>query len=60
MAGLTGRPPRVSLESVRMSRHRLFFDGSKAVRELGVAQTPVEDALGRAVAWFRSKGYVGA
>jgi dihydroflavonol-4-reductase len=58
MAGLTGRPPRVSLESVRMSRHRMFFDGSKAVRELGMAQTPVEDALGRAVAWFRNKGYV--
>jgi dihydroflavonol-4-reductase len=59
-AGLTGRPPRVSLESVRMSRHRMFFDGGKAVRELGLPQTPVEDALGRAVEWFRSKGYVRA
>ena len=54
----TGRPPRVSLESVRMARHRMFFDGGKAVRELGMPQTPVEDALARAVAWFRERGYV--
>ena len=60
VAGLTGRPPRVSLESVRMSRHRMFFDGGRAVRELGLPQSPVEDALGRAVEWFRSKGYVRA
>jgi dihydroflavonol-4-reductase len=55
----TGRVPRVPLEAVRMSRHRMFFDAGKAVRELGLPQTPVEDALARAVAWFRDKGYVG-
>ncbi len=60
LAGFLGRPPRVSLESVRMSRHRMFFDASKAVRELGLPQSPVEDALTRAVAWFRENGYVKA
>ncbi len=59
-AYVTGRPPRVSLESVRMSRHRMFFDPGKAVRELGLPQTPVEQALARAVAWFREKGYAHA
>jgi dihydroflavonol-4-reductase len=59
-AYVTGRPPRVSLESVRMSRHRMFFDAAKAVRELGLPQTPVEEALARAVAWFRERGYVRA
>jgi dihydroflavonol-4-reductase len=58
-ARVTGRPPRVSLESVRMSTHRMFFDAGKAIRELGLPQTPVEEALSRAVAWFREKGYVG-
>jgi dihydroflavonol-4-reductase len=58
-ARVTGRPPRVSLESVRMSTHRMFFDAGKAVRELGLPQTPVEEALSRAVAWFRERGYVG-
>jgi dihydroflavonol-4-reductase len=55
-----GRAPRVSLESVRMSQHRMFFDASKAVRELGLPQSPVEEALARAAAWFREKGYVRA
>lgn len=60
MARMTGRPPRVSLESVRMSRHLMYFSAGKAVRELGLPQTPVEEALGRAVAWFREHGYVAA
>ena len=59
VARVTGRPPRVSLESVRMSTHRMFFDAKKAVRELGLPQTPVEDALSRAVSWFRERGYAG-
>jgi dihydroflavonol-4-reductase len=41
-----------------MSRYRMFFDATKAVRELSLPQTPVEEALSRAVAWFREKGYV--
>jgi dihydroflavonol-4-reductase len=57
-ARVSGKPPRFSLESVRMSTHRMFFDASRAVRELGLPQTPVEEALSRAVEWFRAKGYV--
>lgn len=51
------RPPRVPLEGARMARKKMFFDGSKAVRELGVPQSPVEDALARAVGWFLERGY---
>jgi dihydroflavonol-4-reductase len=54
---LAGRDPRISLDAVRLARHRMFFDPSKAVRELGLPQTPVEDALRRAVDWFREHGY---
>ena len=54
---LLGREPRVSLESVRLSRHKMFFDAGKAVRELGLPQTPVEEPLRRAVAWYRENGY---
>jgi dihydroflavonol-4-reductase len=57
-AGLTGKAPEISLESVRMSTHRMFFDPGKAVRELGLPRTSVEEPLARAVAWFREKGYV--
>src|SRR5438046_10220453 len=49
------RPPRIPLEGVRMARKRMFFDGSKAVRELGMPQTPIDRALAEAVEWFRSR-----
>jgi dihydroflavonol-4-reductase len=55
-ARLSGGTPRVSLESARMATKRMFFDAGKAVRELGLPQGPVEDALGRAVAYFESRG----
>jgi dihydroflavonol-4-reductase len=57
-ARFTGRPPRATPEAVRMSRHRMFFDAGKAVRELGLPQSAIEPALARAVAWFSSHGYV--
>jgi dihydroflavonol-4-reductase len=56
-ARLLGRTPSVPLEGVRMSRDRMFFDASRAVRELGLPQSPVEDAFARAILWFREKGY---
>lgn len=55
---LVGRTPRVPLEAVRLSRYRMYFDPSKAVRELGLPQTPIEEPLQRAVDWFRAHGYV--
>jgi dihydroflavonol-4-reductase len=60
LARRLGRPPRVPLEAVRMSARRMFFDTSKAVRELGLPQSPIEPALERAVSWFRARGYVQA
>ena len=58
-ARLFGGEPRVPLDGVRLSRHKMYFDASKAVRDLGLPQTPVPQALERAVAWFRDNGYVG-
>ena len=58
-SGITRRPPRVSWESVRMSKREMFFNSAKAVRELGLPQGSVEEALSKAVHWFRRNGYVG-
>jgi dihydroflavonol-4-reductase len=55
---LACRAPDVPVESVRMSRHRMWFDSAKAVRELGLPQNPIDDALARAVHWFNEHGYV--
>jgi dihydroflavonol-4-reductase len=57
-ARLTGRTPQVSLTAVRMARKRMYFDPSKAVRELGLPQTDVRQALEDAVDWFRVHRYV--
>ncbi|MGH7165110.1 MAG: hopanoid-associated sugar epimerase, partial [Nitrospiraceae bacterium] len=54
---LTHRPPRIPLEGVRMAKYRMYYDCSKALRELGLPQTPVETGLEKAVGWFREHGY---
>ncbi len=51
-AGLTGTPPRVPLEGVRMARKKMWVSGEKARRELGFRPGPAETALARAVEWF--------
>ena len=55
--GLLGREPRVTLDSVRMGRKKMFASSAKAERELGWRVVPVDDALRRAVEWFRAHGY---
>jgi dihydroflavonol-4-reductase len=59
-ARLTGRVPQVSLTAVRMARKRMYFDPAKAVRELGLPQTDVRQALEDAVEWFREHRYAGS
>jgi dihydroflavonol-4-reductase len=54
---LTGREPLIPLAGVQMAAKFMYFDSSRAIRELGLPQTPVHDALQRAVGWFRQNGY---
>ena len=58
IANLTGHPPRVPLEGVKMAKYKMHYDCSKAIRELGIPLTPPEVALEKAVRWFRDHGYV--
>jgi dihydroflavonol-4-reductase len=55
-----GRDPRVPINGVRMSKSVMFFDASKAVRELGFPQSPIEPAFERAVNWFIEHDYAPA
>jgi dihydroflavonol-4-reductase len=57
IARITGKEPLIPLAGVQMAAKFMFFDSTKAVRELGLPQTPVKDALQRAVEWFRDNGY---
>jgi dihydroflavonol-4-reductase len=54
----TRKPPKAPLAGVRMARYKMFFNPAKAIRELGLPQTPPRQALADAVGWFRENGYV--
>ena len=57
-SAVTGTVPRLTPDTARMAHHRMFYDPTKAVRELGLPQTPAAEALQRAVVWFEENGYV--
>jgi len=54
---ICGREPRATIDAVRMGRKKMFASSAKAERELGWKVMPVDDALLRAVDWFRQNGY---
>jgi dihydroflavonol-4-reductase len=54
----THKPPKAPLAGVRMAKYKMFFNPTKAIRELGLPQTPPSHALADAVEWFRQNGYV--
>jgi dihydroflavonol-4-reductase len=56
-AFVAGGEPLAPLDGVRMARKKMFVTHEKAAAELGYAPGPVEDALARAVEWFRTNGY---
>ena len=58
IARLSGRPTRVTVESVRMARKRMYFSSEKAERELGYRFRPARLAFQDALAWFREAGYL--
>lgn len=57
-ARLTGRPTRITVEGVRMSRKRMFFSSEKAMRELGYRSRPPAEAFADALRWFEENGYL--
>ena len=56
ISSVTGKPPRAPLAGVRMAKYKMYFNPAKAIRELGLPQTPPQQALADAVAWFRANG----
>lgn len=49
--------PRIPVAGVKAARRCRHFDCSKAIVELGFPQTAIEEALQKAVRWFRQNGY---
>ena len=59
MARVRGGEPFITVDGLRMARRRMFFDDSKARRELGYTSRSYREGLADAIAWFRSHGYLG-
>jgi dihydroflavonol-4-reductase len=56
VARLTGIPPIMTRDHIKMARHKMFYSSDKAKRELGYASRPVRSAIEDAVGWFRANG----
>ncbi|MBI4851734.1 MAG: NAD-dependent epimerase/dehydratase family protein [Acidobacteria bacterium] len=52
------RNPTVTINGAKMAMHPMYYSSDKAVRELGLPQSPIEKALKDAADWFRANGYV--
>ena len=57
-ARLSGKEPFLTLDTLRMARHHMYYTSAKAERELGYQARPYDEALADALEWFRSAGMV--
>jgi dihydroflavonol-4-reductase len=59
-ARITGVAPNVTVDGVKLARHRMYFSSRRAEAELGWRARPAREALADAIQWFRDNGYLGA
>lgn len=57
-AKLSGKEPFLTLDSLRMARHHMYFSSAKAEQELGYKARPFPEALRDALDWFRAEGMI--
>lgn len=50
--------PMLTIDSVRMSKKRMFFSHAKAAERLGYSPRPAIEAIADAVDWFRDNRYI--
>lgn len=55
---LIGKEPQIPVEGVRIAKHKMFVDCSRARNELGFQPGPVAAALERAARWYQANGYM--
>lgn len=56
---LTGKTdPFLTVDSLKMAAHNMYFSSAKAEAELGYRTRPYAEALRDAVAWFRAAGRI--
>jgi dihydroflavonol-4-reductase len=55
---LLGREPGIPVEGVKIARHMMFVNATRAQKELGFKPGSVAAAFERAVRWYADNGYV--
>lgn len=55
-ARVTGKPPFVSFDALRMARHHMFFTDAKARGALGYVSRPWQEGIADALGWFADAG----
>ncbi|MEO6216308.1 MAG: hopanoid-associated sugar epimerase [Sphingomonas sp.] len=58
LARVTGKDPFLTVDSLKMAKHKMFFSSARAEAELGYTARPWEEAVADAVAWFRGAGMI--
>ncbi len=53
-----GKVPSLAIDSVRMSKQKMYYSSEKAITDLGLPQTDLDSAIESAVQWYRDRDYV--
>ena len=53
----TGKAPMATVDSIKMSKKRMYFSSNKAIRELKYQPRPAIEAIRDAVDWFKEHDY---
>jgi dihydroflavonol-4-reductase len=56
---VTHRQPLATVTGVRLTRRSMHFDPSASLEELGLRPRPLHASAMEAVAWYRSRGWLG-
>lgn len=55
---ITGKAPKTTYKNAMYILQENYVDASKAVTELGMPQSPIEQAIADSISWFQENGYV--
>lgn len=58
LARVTGKEPMLTIDSLNMAAHSMYFSSAKAERELGYHARPFASAIHDAIGWFRTAGMI--
>jgi len=58
IASLRSKPPTISIPMIKIAYDKHYFTAAKAVREIDLPQTPVEEAIRESYEWLKSNNMI--